>query len=346
MTYSKLVLSVWLTVGVVAAGTFVRILDENYQQGPRQEHVQQFTLYHGDTILVETRVVQGNDISDLVFAGADGNTLLSRHAYKGGDETLGIASTGFYSLTIRNTGMVQKKTYSVRLERYNADPRIMAKSTAYRTKTVCDTTWKHYTRVETLGVERVDTTAIVLDDKTVHLGAKMSSGSTCDFTAETIPAIDYVRSYEPDVVFYAANVESDRALLDIAGSVALKAAAARDPTGIAGLLLSGVDLSKIAKGDDFGRKLGYAFHNAQGQVQMGTHAPYCRVKSVRNVVGYDVARQRAWSVMLDNSFSNWTTKKVVLKVYVVKYLPVFRTVEHADSTAQVETHKVPIMPDE
>jgi hypothetical protein len=133
--------------------------------------VQQFTLYHGDTILIETRVMQGNDISDLVFADADGNTLLSRHAYKGGDETLGIASTGFYSLTIRNTGMVQKKTYSVRLERYNADPRVMAKSTAYRTKTVCDTTWKHFTRVETLGVERVDTTAtdLRITKGTVHL---------------------------------------------------------------------------------------------------------------------------------------------------------------------------------
>jgi hypothetical protein len=344
---AKFILFVCLAVSVATAGSFVRILNENYEQGPRQDHVQQFTLYQGDTILIATRVLQGKDISDLVFADADGNTLFSRHAYSGGDETLAIPTTGFYSLTIRNTGMLQKKTYSVLVERYNANPKVLAKSAAYRTRTVCDTTWKHLTRVDTLSVERVDTTATMLIDKTVHLGAVMTSGSASDFTAIDVPSTDYVRGYEPTVVFYAANVESNRALADMAGSLVLKAAAAAaGPVGIAGLLLGGVDLSRIEKGNDFGWELKYASTNALGQTQEGTQSPYSRVRSTREIVRYDVAHTRAWSIQLDNSYSKVTTKDVVLQVYLIRYSPVFRTAEHPDSTAQVETHKVPILPEE
>jgi hypothetical protein len=41
-----------------------------------------------------------------------------------------------------------------------------------------------------------------------------------------------------------------------------------------------------------------------------------------------------------------TTKDVVLKVLLVRYSPVFRTAEHPDSTMQVETRKVPILPED
>lgn len=327
--------------GVLFGANFATVFDGNFPLAAGKEFTRNFTFYQGDTIEVKSQAVQGNDISELDLSDAGGNVLLSRYAYICGDEFMFIPTTGFYTVRAKNTATLKGKVYHVVVLRYNPNSIARSLSTAYVTKTVCDTTWLHFTRHDTLGLARVDTSDQSVFDEDVHLGCLLSSSQSTDVIGPIkIPAITYASGYEPTVVFYAANKESDRSLADALGNLGVGLALSGLGLGALG---SAFDLSKVSKGEDFGWQL-KQWALGGGQSAWVDYNVSNRIKISRVCIPYSVAVKFEWAAVLDNSSSVATNKDVTVRVYLVQCIPSYNVVSRPDSTVRVAARQIPVLP--